>query len=133
MKLKLGTNEIFHCPEGRWSGICEAVDEPKQRINKPCAAQIRLRFRVETDEGEKLVGKMFCADMSYGSELYSYLESWLGGNFDKYLDEDGNIDLDLLIGKRADLHIIHGLQTAGNDYPFVNIAGIYPAGTFTEE
>jgi len=44
MKLKLGDNP-FHCPEGRWSGICEAIDEPKTPLKNRGAKQVRLRFR----------------------------------------------------------------------------------------
>ena len=129
---------MFQCPQGNWSGVCEAIEEPKQRINKPCAKQVRcaenhLRFRVETDEGEKLVGKTFCADLSNGSELHSYLDSWLDGDFDRFLDEDGNVDLDLLVGRGADLIITHGPKANEHSYPFVKIAGIIPAGRLTAD
>jgi len=133
MKLKLRQNDIFHCPEGNHQGILEAVDPPKKRMNKPCQKQVRLRFRISADgDQEYLVGKTFCADLSYGSELYNYLNSWLDGDFDRFLDDDGNIDLDLLIGRKADLLITH-VDTGTHDVPFVNIVGIFPLGRLTED
>jgi|SRR5579862_7484816 len=133
MKLKLGNN-IFHCPEGHHTGVLEAVEEPKKRMNKPCSQQVRLRFRISTDnDQEYLVGKTFCADLTYGSELYTQLDPWVEGDFERFLDEDGNIDTDLLIGRRADLLISHGPQIGEYEHPFVKIVGIYPVGRLTED
>jgi hypothetical protein len=131
MKLKL--HNIFHCPQGRWSGVCEAIGEPNKRMNKPCSPQVNFRFRVETDEGEKLVRRTFCADFTYGSELYLFMASWLDDDLERLLDDDGEIDLDVLIGREADLYITHGLQAAQYEYPVVNIAGIYPPGRMSED
>ena len=133
MKLKLETTSIFHCPQGQWPGVCEGIEEPKQRIDRPCAKQVRIRFRVMVDDEEYLVGKTFCADLHCGSELFSYLHSWVDGDFDKYLDDDGNIDMDLLVGKKADLHITHGPKVDQHTHPFVNISGIFPRGRITED
>jgi hypothetical protein len=94
---------------------------------------VRFRFRVQTEEGEKLVGKTFYADLRRGSELSSYLDNWLDGDFEKLMDDDYNIDLDLLVNRKADLIITHGLQADPHSYPFVKIAGIVPAGRLTED
>lgn len=131
MKMKL--YNPFHCPEGKWPGICEAIEEPKKRMNKSCANQVRVRFSVQTDEGERLVAKTLCADRGYGSELYTFLASWFDGNLNSVLDDDGEIDLDVLVGKKADLLITHGPHGDQYEYPVVNIAGIYPPGHITED
>ena len=133
MKLKLEQNGIFHCPKGQWPGVCESINEPTQRIKRPCARQVRLRFRVTVDDEEYLVGKTFCADLRYGSELYGYLVSWCDGDFEKYLDDDGNIDLDLMVGKKADLLITHGPPVEPHKHPYANISGIFPRGRLTED
>ena len=133
MKLKLEENGIFHCPQGSWEGVCIAIEEPKQRINQPCAKQVRLRFSVLVEDQEYIVAKTFCADLSYGSELYGYLVSWFDDDFDRYLDDDGLVDFDLLVGKRADLHINHGPQDGRYTHAFVNISGIFPRGRLSEE
>jgi len=130
MKLKL--NNPFHCPEGKWRGTCEAIEEPKKLMKRGCAKQVRIRFSVDTDEDEKMVGRTFCAELSPGGELYEFLDGWLDGDLERLLDDDGEIDLDLLIGERADLHIVHGPHGAEYRYPVVNIAGIYPAGRLTQ-
>ena len=132
MKLKLGNDDIFQCPEGRFTATLELADEPNKRINRGCAKQIRLRFRVKTPDGkEYLVGKTYCADLAYGSELYNDLESWLDGSFDSVLDENQEIDLDLFINKKADVLITH-FNDGKHDKPFVKIAGIFPAGRLTQ-
>jgi hypothetical protein len=133
MKLTLGTNDIFDCPEGKYRAILETVGEPKKRIKKPCEKQVRLMYRVKTKSGkEHLVGRTFCADLSYGSELYTFLESWLNGKFDPFLDDGGQVDLNLLAGKRADLLIQHH-DDPGFDKPFVKITAIFPEGTLDTE
>ena len=127
MKLKLGTDDIFNCPEGHIQGILETTGEPKKRVNKPCETQVRLKFRVRTSEGrEHLVARTFCATLEFGSELYCFLESWLDGKFDAYLDDNGEIDLNLLIGKSANLYITH-FEDGKHAHPYVHIAGIFPA------
>ncbi|MGC3990589.1 MAG: hypothetical protein QM796_13095 [Chthoniobacteraceae bacterium] len=130
MKLKL--NNAFHCPEGKWRGTCEAIEEPNKRMNRPCSKQVRLRFALETHAGEKIVARTFCADLSIGGELHAFLDSWLDGNFDPYLDEDGEVDLDLLVGKMADLLITHGVKSEEYKFPLVIIAGLFPPGQLVE-
>ena len=133
MKLKLGHNDTFDCPEGKYRGILERVGEPKTRIKKACAVQVRYTFRVKTAEGkEYLVARTFCADLSYGSELYHFLDSWLDGKYEPLLDSSGQLDLNLLVGKDADLLISHWSDGI-RDTPFVKIAGIFPIGTLVEE
>ena len=133
MKLKLGHDDTFNCPEGKFKGVLERVAEPKKRINKPCQLQVRFLFRVKTQAGkEHLVGRTFCADLSFGSELYNFLDSWLDGKFEPFLDANGEVDLNLLLGREAGLVIEH--RGDGNHLkPFSNIAGIFPVGTLIEE
>jgi len=133
MKLKYGKDDIFDCPEGTYRGVLERIAEPKKRINKPCDAQIRLTFRVKTKKGkEHLVARTFCADLSEGSELFASLESWLAEEIDSLLDEKGELELNLLIGRSADLHITHW-NDGSHDTPFVLIVGIFPPGTLVRD
>lgn len=132
MKLKL--HNAFHCPHGKWNGVCMAVEEPKQPSkHMKCSKQVRFLFQVNTDDGERMVGRTFRATFSYGNDLYVFLASWLDGDMERLLDDDGEIDLDVLVGREADLYIVHGPHGAQHEYPVVNIAGIFPAGSLTEE
>jgi hypothetical protein len=132
MKLKLGTDNIFNCPEGRFRGVIERIGEPKKRINKPCDQQVRITVRVATPaRREHLVMRTFCADLNYGSELYNFLDSWLEGRFEQFLAEDGQVDLNLMIGKEADVLVSH-YEDGKHAQPFVQIAGIFPSGTLIE-
>jgi hypothetical protein len=129
MKLKLGTNDIFECPEGQYRAVLERVGEPKKRINKPCAEQVRFFFRVKTAAGkEHLLARTFCADLGYGSELHTFLESWFDSNFEPLLDENGEIELNLLLGREADVVVTHWDGGNSNGKPFVKIGGIFPPG-----
>ena len=133
MKLKVGLNDIYDCPEGKCKAVLERVGEPKKRIHKPCASQVRYTFRVRTTENkEYLVARTFCADLAFGSELYQFLDSWLDSKFDPLLDSDREMDLNLLVGKEANLLISHWAD-GSRDKPFVKIAGIFPVGTLLEE
>lgn len=133
MKIKLGQNDIFDCPEGKYRAILERVGPPQKLSKKPCKDQVRLTFRVETSAGkEHLVARTFCADLTYGGELYTFLESWLDGNFDPFLDECREIDLNLLVGKEADVLITHH-DPGTHGKPFVNISGIFAPGRLVEQ
>jgi hypothetical protein len=133
MKLKLGTNDIFDCPPGQYSAVLEFVGEPNKRIKKPCAQQVRLRFRVYAESGkEYLVGVTYCADLSYGSELYEFLNSWLEGDFESVLDEHGEVELDQLLMRRADLVVIQK-DLGTHTKPLVCIGGIFPKGTLMKQ
>jgi hypothetical protein len=131
MKLKL--ENPFHCPEGSWPGICEAIDEPKKPVKGKNKNQVRLRFSVDTEEGEKMVARTFVAKLNVGGELHTFLNSWLGGDLDRLRGENGEFDLDLLIGEPALLQVVHGNHSAEYDYPVVLIAGIYPPRRKREE
>jgi hypothetical protein len=109
MKLNLGHSDIFECPEGKFKAVLERVGEPKKRVNKPYASQVRFTFRVKTQAGkEHLVARTFCADLSFGSELYNFMDSWLDGEFGPFLDDNcRDLDLDLVLGKEAGLIVEH--------------------------
>lgn len=133
MKLKLGTNDIFHCPEGSYRGILEYIGEPKTLTKLPCDLQVRARFRVKTSDGNQyLVARTFCADLSYGSDLYNFLASWTEGNFEPYLDENNDIHLNRFLFKEADLLVTVEKRATHKD-PLVKISGIYPPGTLLPE
>ena len=107
------------------------IEEPKQPSkHKRCAKQVRFLFEVTTDEGERMAGRTFCATFASGGELHLFLASWLGEDMPGFFDDDGEIDLDRLIGRKADLLITHGLHGSEYEYPVVYISGIYPEGTF---
>ncbi len=126
MKIKLPRNDIFDAPEGKYKATLESVGEPKRRSKLPCEEQVRLQFRTEPRSGKDyLVGKSFCATLENGSELYQFLDSWLNGNFEPFTDGQGEMDLKLLQGKKAEVVITH-YQGADHDKPFVRIAGIHP-------
>ncbi len=128
MKLKVGSNDIFDAPEGKYTAHLESVGEPKKRINRPCSSQVRLQFRATASSGKQyLVAQTFCADLSYGSELYQFLDSWLDGDFERLTDDDGELDLDLLLKRKADILVTH-YHHEKYEKPFVKIDAIYPQG-----
>ena len=60
-------------------------------------------------------------------------ENWLGDGFYDLLDADGNLTreaLDTLIGKAADLKVVH-ITNEAFKAPFVNLSVIAPHGTLT--
>lgn len=133
MKLTIGTDDIFACPEGRFRGIIERIGEPKKRINKPCEQQVRMTIRVKTTSGkEHLVARTFCADLSFNSELYHFLDSWLDGDFERFADSDGQLDLNLLLGKEVDVLVSH-YDDGTHGKPFVKIDGIFPRGKLVQD
>ena len=133
MKLRLGTDDIYDCPEGKYNGVVERIAPPKTPIKKPCPDQIRMTIRVKTpDKREYLVARTFCADLSYGSEFYNFLSSWLDDDFDEYLNANGEIDTDLFIGKNIDVLVKHRANGT-HEKPFVMLVGIFPPCTLVEE
>jgi hypothetical protein len=132
MKLQLGTNSIFYCPEGRYRAVLENIGAPNKKDNLGCDEQIRFRFRVEGEAGaEYLVARNFCANLDYGSDLYHFLEAWFEGGCDRFVDDDNQLELDLLVGERADVLIGHH-QSGKHKQPFSRILGIHPPGRLVD-
>ena len=129
MKLIVGQDDTFNNPEGKFRAILIRVGPPPKPLKKSCTTQVRLTFRTSLPSGkEHLVARTFCADLSFGSELHQFLNSWLGKELKTMADACGELDLNLLVDKQADLIIEHK-HTAGHDDPYVNICGIFPRGT----
>ena len=132
MKVNFTTDKPGACPEGVWRGALVSAREPKQRIKRACPTQIQLTFLIEHPQGEFIVYGKFCADASWNSELHDFMQTWLGDKLERYVDDDGGIDFDLLMNKEADLVIQHH-QEEGYSRPFVKIAGAFPPGTLLED
>jgi len=133
MKLKIGRDDTFDCPEGKHKGVIERIGEPKTRINKPCEQQIRITIRVKTpDKKEYLVARTFCADLSNGSEFFHFLIPYLEESDEQFTNANQEIDLNLLIGKEVDVLVTH-FDDGKHDRPFVKIAGIFSPGTLVDE
>jgi len=123
--------ENFNVPEGAYRVVLKEAFE----VNKPGKTEksARLKFKVLTDNlsgQEYFVGKGYPKTLALGSELRIDLESWLGREGYSALATDGVIDLDRLIGHRADVYVTN-IYNDGYDAPFVHIAKIAPEGTLT--
>jgi hypothetical protein len=130
--MKIEVKDRFHCPQGVWHATCEVItleDAKKPGPGKP-SKLVRFRFAVDTDEGERLAAISFPAESAPDDELDGFVCSWMGGDMERLLNEDGEIEIARLVGKECDLYIDHGKKKSKYSYPFVIIAGIYPAGRF---
>jgi len=72
-----------------------------------------------------MAGRTFNFDLSRRSELRCFIESWLGAEF---FSRNTTVDFEQLIGRSADLDIIHR-HNDGYERPYVFIEAIRPAGS----
>ena len=63
--------------------------------------------------------------------MKTFLEEWHGDRIYDYLDSDQNIDLDLLLNKKADVQMIEK-QGAKHAHPYSKLEHAFPPGTLIE-
>jgi len=129
MILQITKPKYEYLPEGSYTAFFRGLSEPKQKINLGCDEQIQLNFDVCFQGRKFRPYRKFCMDLEEGGDLYLFLKSWLQDRFERYVNDDGGFDFDLLKGMGADITIDH-FQKAGYTTPFINIITITPPGVF---
>jgi len=61
--------------------------------------------RVDSDENEIYIEKMYDLEHNFSSELFRILEDWLGDELYDFVDDDGNLEFQKLVGREAVLVI----------------------------
>ena len=128
MKIDIPKKVSFHAPEGAHRATLLSVGEPK-RGSDSCDNEVRLVWELQTVDRHWTfhAGKTYCLDDN-SIELIADLESLLGEEMHLLQDESGQLDLDLLIGRQADLILVH-INNSKHDKPYVYIKGVCPPGT----
>lgn len=124
-------DDTYHLPAGRYQAVLiGARVKPNPSPNRSDQQQIRLLFAVHIPairDKNPMAGRSFNLDLKRGSDLRTFLDSWLGTD---YTTSHSSIDFEKLIGHSADLSLTHH-QNHSFDRPFVNIEAIHPAGTLS--
>jgi len=61
--------------------------------------------RVDSEENEIYIEKMFDLEFNFSSELFRLLEDWLGDELYDFVDDDGHLEFQKLVGRKAVLVI----------------------------
>lgn len=117
------------CPEGPIRAKLVRVNEPKRKQALGCDEQVQLTFEASKNKRTYGVYRKFCRELWVGSELHTFLSRMCDGDFEPFLNSQGQLDTELLIGTECDLLISH-YQDDDHVTPFVNIQSAHPAGTF---
>jgi hypothetical protein len=92
-----------------------------------CAEQARLTFLGDASPRsitQDAAARTFCMG-EHGDDLMQFLTSWLDDELPALLNDNGNIDLDKLIGRRAQIYVQHKAGSKGRHaQPFCKIAAI---------
>jgi len=81
---------------------------------------------------EYWVGKNYTATNLAGSELIRDLKHWLRDEFEEFIGENGELDFDVLIGRKADAYIEHS-HDPDHEKPFVVIGHLAPKNSFDRQ
>jgi len=120
-------DDTYDLPEGRYRAVLSSARtllKPTSRTTQ----QVRLLFNVNIPSLKNknpMAGRTFNFDLSRRSELRCFIESWLGAEF---FSRNTTVDFEQLIGRSADLDIIHR-HNDGYERPYVFIEAIRPAGS----
>ena len=120
-------DDTYDLPEGRYRAALSSARTLLKSTSRP-VQQVRLLFNVNIPSlkhKNPMAGRTFNFDLSRRSELRCFVESWLGADF---FSRNTTIDFEQLIGRAADLTLIHR-HNDGYDRPYVFIEAIHPAGT----
>lgn len=93
-----------------------------------CEDKVRLTFHLESDNPlyQFVAAATFCTG-EHGEELLEFLQSWLGDEWMKFIDDQRRIDLDSLMGRKGVLLIAHVPGRKGKHAkPFCKIVKIRP-------
>jgi hypothetical protein len=131
MEITVPTNTSFECPEGTHSAAFSQHKEVVKHGKRGEEKYVRLLFeadQISTEETEVLVGRNFVPSLKKGSDLRTFLDTWLG---DEFVDQNKvakKFNFDSLNGKRADIIAKH---IVNEEYPkpFVHLQAAYPAGS----
>ena len=122
----------YHIEDGWQSATLASISyDPDSRAAKcSCLKQARFTFYVDSDPRrieQDAAARTFCCG-EHGEELLDFLKNWLGSEFQSFIKANGALELDKLIGRRAEIYILHKASAKGkkHDHPFCKIAVIRP-------
>ena len=130
IELIIPMENTFNLKEGQYRGRLNTISRKPNFSGDGAGEQIRFLFRMNIPSITSKVpmaGRNFSLNLRSGSELRRFLESWLGRKFFE-ANCGKTLDLESLIGREADLVLIH-FQQVGYDKPMVFIQSAAPAGT----
>jgi hypothetical protein len=120
----------FDLPVGNYRSKLFRTKRSIKQTSRGSQEWVRLVFQAQVPSMLSqcpCAGRNFVKDLSPGSDLRNFLESWLGRDF--FVQRSGQeLDFDTLIGREADLVLSH---YEGDNYskPLVIIEEIHPPGT----
>lgn len=140
MKIHLGqeTNKPFEVPEGNYVGTFFRYRPAKKAFCRcPLDQQMRFDFSLVDADGndEGYIGSATiciskrCQCQPHG--IRYFLEQWLGDRFFDFQDSEGNIELDRLLHRKADIQIVE-VPTPGHNKPYSKLERALPPGTLIE-
>lgn len=130
MKIHIPRKTTFEVPEGCHRAILRDLIKVEDKI-KGCTDQVRFVWEIEKLNDKRLqylAGKNYCTDCGNSSVLLGDLGVWLGEELSNLGDAQGDVELDQLKGRPADILIEH-IHNPNYQKPFANVKGVYPPGT----
>ena len=136
IEVHIPLENSFNLDEGNYRGRLQTLSRKPNRCAKGPNEEIRLLFEMNIPSIKNripMTGRNFAMSLKGGTELRRFLEGWLGK---KFFDANGgkSLDLEALVGREADLVLIH-FQQVGYPKPMTFIQSAFPPGSLelTEE
>ena len=130
IEMTIEMENEFNLEEGQYRGRLATLSRKPSHPAKGLGDQVRFLFEMNIPSIKNrtpMAGRNFHMSLKGGSELRRFLEGWLGK---KFFDANSGktLDLELLIGREADLVLTH-FQQVGYERPMVCIESAAPPGT----
>ena len=130
--LQIPKAESFDIPEGWFRAILRDVGE-RDKLGKAGFERV-VRFVFELTSLPD-THTTFKAGRNYRlsdpAELLGELQTWLGSALLSLVRRDGQLDLQALEGREADIEIVH-IFNDHYDQPYCHVRAIRPAGTIVK-
>ena len=132
VKLDDNSKSPFHVPSGTYAARLSRSAPAKKKHCKFCSLvnQVTLYFDVDVEEMQqhgvvsatRCVGNIHCIN-----RLGLFMKQWMEDQFYDYVEEDGAVDLDRFLNKRADV-VVETLQVYPYPHPYSKLACALPSG-----
>ena len=130
-KIPLYKKQIYNVPSGAHQSKVVAMYPTKPKKDRPSTFKILFApVNLEQKLQQSVVASEYCIDVP-NQHLTLDLETILGGELERYLDENGDFDHSIVEGRIVDI-LVKSFQREDHEQPYTFVTGIFPPGTLSK-
>ncbi len=132
IQIPIPAEYSFDCPDGTHTATFHQLREINKHKDGNVERFIRFVFKVDAlsnDQTIVLVGRNFVPTLEHGSDLRTFIDTWLGDNhIQQNKTATGAFNLRSIENKPAVI-VVNRIDNEGYKMPYVHLVAAYPPGT----